>query len=179
VWRNETPASRKAWADAAQIAQRYQDGEWPRRIAADFGCNPGTIARIVVANGVPLKPRGGNKRAPLFPSRRDYSRAYYADNRARMLARNKLNSYGLSPEAYEELHEAQGGRCAICLEPERARNRRGEIQPLAVDHDHATRRVRGLLCAECNIGLGKFRDRPDLLRAAVVYLEWRTPRGED
>lgn len=60
------------------------------------------------------------------------------------------------------LREAQGFRCAICREqPER----------LVVDHCHESDWVRGLLCQSCNQGLGMFRDRPDVMRAAAGYVE--------
>lgn len=72
--------------------------------------------------------------------------------------------YGLSREAYAERLEEQGGVCALCggESPDRA---------LAVDHDHQSNGIRGLLCAACNTGLGAFRDNVALLRAACVYLE--------
>lgn len=61
----------------------------------------------------------------------------------------------------------QGGVCAICKNPEKscARGYR-----LAVDHDHATKQVRGLLCVNCNQGLGHFRDSIPRLQAAIGYL---------
>lgn len=62
----------------------------------------------------------------------------------------------------------QGGVCAICGGTNPSGHR------LAVDHDHETRRVRGLLCHACNAGIGKLRDSPDLLRKAIDYLERKT-----
>lgn len=73
--------------------------------------------------------------------------------------------FGLTLADYEALHLAQGGLCAICQQS-CATGRR-----LAVDHDHATNVVRGLLCYACNVGLGHLRDSPDNLRAAAAYLE--------
>jgi hypothetical protein len=75
-------------------------------------------------------------------------------------------TYGLSLEDYEALLKRQNHRCAICRAPFDASPRR-----LHIDHDHATRRVRGALCFRCNIGLGNFRDDPTLLTAASAYLE--------
>lgn len=51
--------------------------------------------------------------------------------------------YGVTPEQYAKMFELQGGTCAICRRPPRRRR-------LSVDHDHTTKRVRGLLCFTCN-----------------------------
>lgn len=82
--------------------------------------------------------------------------------RSRDTFRERL--YGLSRDDYTVLLERQGGRCALCREPET-----GELA-LAADHDHATGAIRGLLCSRYNNGLGSFRDDPELLRSAVAYL---------
>lgn len=79
----------------------------------------------------------------------------------------KLRRYGLTVEDYEAMLAAQGGRCAICREAPDSRRR----HDLAVDHCHETELVRGLLCHRCNVGLGHFNDRPNLLRAAAEYLD--------
>jgi hypothetical protein len=55
----------------------------------------------------------------------------------------------------------QGGVCALC----------GSGKPEHVDHDHRTKRVRGILCFNCNRGLGKFADDVELMSRAVDYLE--------
>jgi len=74
--------------------------------------------------------------------------------------------YGIKPAEFDALLDSQGGRCAICR-TETAGGKGG----WHVDHDHATGRIRGLLCHGCNIALGYFRDDPDRLRAAMAYLE--------
>jgi hypothetical protein len=76
-----------------------------------------------------------------------------------------LKKYGLTVERFHEMIIAQSGRCAICGEAFTYAQR-----GLNVDHDHDTGRVRGLLCARCNIGLGAFKDRPEILEAALLYL---------
>jgi hypothetical protein len=79
--------------------------------------------------------------------------------------------YGLTVEDYDRLLAEQGGVCAICRQPETRRKRRSstEVVPLAVDHDHDTGVVRGLLCHTCNVRLGHVDDRAWLDRA-LAYL---------
>jgi hypothetical protein len=73
--------------------------------------------------------------------------------------------YGITMVQYEQALEWQGGRCAICLNRPRSRK-------LAVDHDHKTGAVRGLLCSRCNHRmLGAAREDPEVLRRAADYLE--------
>lgn len=73
--------------------------------------------------------------------------------------------YGLTPEAWKGLFEKQQGVCAICKNPE-TQNKR-----ISVDHDHQTGKVRGLLCNNCNRGLGLLKDSLHTLVAAVEYLK--------
>lgn len=85
---------------------------------------------------------------------------------ARSQRKSKLKAkFGITLEEYEALLDAQGGVCAIC---EGGSNGSGTF---AVDHDHRSGKNRKLLCSECNLGLGKFRDSPELLRKAAVYVE--------
>lgn len=80
------------------------------------------------------------------------------DNEVRRFAQ-----YGITPEQFYEMLARQGGRCAICLLP--------FTKEPHIDHDHVTKRVRGLLCSEHNLALGLFKDNPDWLRAAAAYIE--------
>lgn len=78
--------------------------------------------------------------------------------------------YGITPEQYAAMYEAQNGLCAICAQPEKDRDSQGRVKALAVDHCHASGKVRMLLCHSCNTGLGKFRDDTSLLALAIAYL---------
>lgn len=87
-----------------------------------------------------------------------------------------LRVYSLSLDRYDEMLASQSGRCAICG----GRNADGSW--LSVDHDHACcpqkgascgQCIRGLLCGECNLMIGKSCDDPARLRAAADYLEDR------
>lgn len=82
------------------------------------------------------------------------------------------NQYGITLEDYNNLCAAQNGVCAICARPERAISRyTKKAMTLAVDHNHATGKIRGLLCGRCNRGLGMFDDDPARMTAAIKYLE--------
>jgi len=77
----------------------------------------------------------------------------------------RLHEYGLTFEEYSALLDEQEGRCAICRE---------EFEGAPhVDHDHETRKVRGLLCHHCNTGIGLLRN-VKILKQAISYL-----RGEE
>ena len=79
-----------------------------------------------------------------------------------------MKTYGLEAGAYDQLYIEQGGVCAIC------RRATGASKRLAVDHDHETGRVRGLLCSVCNKLVGYFRDSPEAFRRGADYLERST-----
>ena len=81
--------------------------------------------------------------------------------------------YGISPEVYANQFQKQGGCCAIC---KASAESLGET--LAVDHNHATKNVRGLLCANCNRMLGFAADRPRVLRAGANYLIKAEPKRQ-
>ena len=77
--------------------------------------------------------------------------------------KNLWYSYGLTEEVYQELLAAQSNLCAICSEV---------MSNPQIDHDHQVKRggVRGLLCVDCNMGLGLAKETPTTLRNAVGYL---------
>lgn len=83
-----------------------------------------------------------------------------------------LRKYGLTPSEYDQMLNEQGGVCALCDKPETCLGNNGEVKMLAVDHDHDTGDVRGLLCNNCNRAIGLFGDDPELLLKAVAYLKY-------
>ncbi len=107
------------------------------------------------------------------------AKSYYANNhimaRAKMREKGRKGEYlnrrlkqkfGIGLNDYELMHQSQGGKCKLCEREESTKQRR-----LAVDHCHATLKVRALLCHHCNTGLGNFKDNIELLRKAIRYLE--------
>jgi len=90
----------------------------------------------------------------------------HAEQRSLRYHRSSLaRRYGLSISEYTAMFKAQNGRCAICAVDHRLLKRR-----LAVDHDHKTGRVRGLLCSSCNTGLGHFKHSLGVVETALNYL---------
>jgi hypothetical protein len=78
--------------------------------------------------------------------------------------------YGITEEQYQQMLADQGNACAICRTP-------FEGIKVCVDHCHDTKKVRGLLCDGCNVGLGRFKDSPNLLQRAVDYLATGCKKG--
>lgn len=84
---------------------------------------------------------------------------------------NLKTKYGMSLEEYNLMYEQQGGCCAICGIHERDSS--GRWHKLHIDHSHITNKVRGLLCNDCNIGIGYLKDNPEILLNASRYLNER------
>ena len=114
-------------------------------------------------------------------------REYLSNNRDRINARERARRaadptinrkyhlkklYGITPAQFDALLLSQNGKCAICKT-----DAPGGKGAWHVDHCHHTGKVRGLLCHDCNTGIGKLKDSPRLLRDAISYLE--THNGEE
>ena len=97
---------------------------------------------------------------------------YHERNRDKINIKAIARLHSIEVTDYEEMVKAQDNKCAICGKEE-TRMMRGKIMRLCVDHDHETGQIRSLLCHDCNSGLGKFLDSPDLLTMAAIYLmDW-------
>lgn len=85
-----------------------------------------------------------------------------------------LRKFGLTLESFNALVDRYGGKCGIC----RCAEPGGKHDTWHIDHDHRCcpgkrscgRCIRGILCSNCNLGLGHFKDDPEALRAAIAYL---------
>lgn len=113
--------------------------------------------------GRPLDP-ARNARARFCDTRcKQANRIADGRGRTAALKHHYESRYGMTRE---QVDEAAVKGCAICGTTEWP----GRHNRPHVDHDHKTGKVRGVLCSECNTGIGKFRDDPVLLRAAAAYL---------
>lgn len=152
--------------DGRRSRCRECDSEWSR---AYYAANR---ARVLVAQRV---YRAANKEKIQAAER-----AYYMANKERISAHQQIyrvanrekarsnhlqRTYGITLAEYDEMLEAQGGKCAICGKTPEENNRR-----LDVDHNHDTGVVRGLLCNDCNSGIGRFYDNTSFLHRAADYL---------
>lgn len=91
--------------------------------------------------------------------------------RRRARIRSLQLNFNLSVGEYEAILRKQEGKCALCGFIPSGQDTFRKGKSLAVDHDHITGQVRGLLCDLCNRGIGQLHDDPELLRKAADYVE--------
>lgn len=129
-------------------------------------CNLAAKARRNAANPEPARERARRwqRENPERYLENQRKRRQRPEVKLRERAGHLKRKYGITLADYERMLDEQGGCCAICRRPPR------EGSTLHVDHEHATERVRGLLCFTCNNALGDFEDDPAALRAALSYL---------
>jgi hypothetical protein len=154
-----------------EAARRYQR-EWyaknKERVSArnrerarnNYDPEKARLRRIAEADKIKAR-RDANRK-----QNNERSRQWYAANKDRARANARLKKFGLTTGQIDAMRTAQGGACAICRQEFSALPSRHEH----VDHCHATRAIRGLLCHGCNVSLGQFRDDPTILARAIQYL---------
>lgn len=123
-----------------------------------------TNIRPIVTEGKLAKFSG-----PVKPRCTTHAREARKRSRNQRHATMVEKTYGITGEQYWALYEAQGGRCAIC------RWASGKVKRLAVDHDHETGRVLGLLCGRCNVNRG-FYGNESLVRWIEYNLDPPAPK---
>lgn len=100
------------------------------------------------------------------------ARAWAAQNTHRKRNSRLKSEFNITLEEYNILLEKQNGQCAICGKKSTGIQETGKRErSMHVDHNHETGEVRGLLCPQCNFGIGQFKDNPQILRAAADYLD--------
>ena len=92
---------------------------------------------------------------------RIYTKQWRLENREAWDDIQRRTKYGIEPADFKRMKLEQNNLCAVCLED----------KALNVDHDHKTGKVRGLLCGDCNTGLGKLKDNSVNLLRAAAYLK--------
>jgi hypothetical protein len=101
--------------------------------------------------------------------RRAYQKKWRKDNPDKMRLHHRRvllkRKYGLTIEEYETILASQGGGCAICNKKPNC------LRSHPVDHDHDTKRVRGILCINCNIAVGNIYNNPKIATKMAEYLE--------
>lgn len=108
----------------------------------------------------------------LTEKNKEYRKIWYQNNPEKRKAHQKKwcvsNKYRITIDEYREMFVRQDNKCAIC-------GREGEVikgsQSLHVDHCHSTKKVRGLLCRDCNLGIGRMKDDVENLKKAILYLQ--------
>jgi hypothetical protein len=112
------------------------------------------------------RKRDSNKTPEAKAEKRQYMREWCANNKDKIRNADLIRKYGIDRKEYEAILAAQGGVCAICGSADPKGH--GEFH---VDHAHdETKKVRGLLCSNCNFGLGLFKDSVVSLELAIMYL---------
>jgi len=151
----------------SRLAWFYMTGEWPkRRVRFKNGnLDDCRFENLTLFNGI-----GGEFDHKTSEGRKAYLRAYRSKTPLIQKSRALRDSFNLSLDQYSEMLKAQNGVCAICNQPE-THMRNGKLKALAVDHDHKSGAIRGLLCSDCNTGIGKLKDDHKVLQSAIQYLE--------
>ena len=159
VDKEEVTTSRLAWF--------YVHGEWPERRVRFINrdrtdCR---IANLTMFNGI-----GGEYDHKTREGRLAYHKRYRQASPDVVKSQALRTAFGIDLAEYSQMLLGQDGKCAICAQPE-TQMRGGKVKALSVDHNHSTGAIRGLLCSDCNTGIGKLKDDRSVLLAAIRYLD--------
>ena len=134
-----------------------------------------------------------NKKEQVFARQKEYNKKYYANNKEKnniscsewyqnnketVKVFRRFNKHGISSAEYDIMLEEQDNKCKICLTSFADIILKDGRTPIHIDHCHTTNKIRGLLCNLCNVGLGHFKDDPELLIKAADYLKHNGIKNE-
>lgn len=182
--------AKKATPEAMQkVVELYQAGKSLGDIDSELGISPALGLKILRLRGVKTRPKNYCRRTnsdgtlkcsacgESFPPEHFYkSGASHGKNRKSTRCRKCCylvhveRTFMLTKEEFSKMWDAQGGKCTLCGEALEVGARK-----VTVDHCHRSGLVRSLLCPLCNQGLGSFRDNPETLAKALVYLRLHQP----
>lgn len=154
-------------AVTSQIGQSIPELLTVGEVADLLGISTRKVTRLALVGSLPVVKFGPRtlrfteqSLRPFVGKAKELNRLPTVSTR-RVFTPRRSQRHRCTPELYEEMFKAQGGRCLIC-----------DAKPpkLSVDHDHVTGVIRGLLCTNCNAGLGLFIDSERLMRRAIQYL---------
>lgn len=98
---------------------------------------------------------------------RKENNTYRTECKECVIERQRYKKLGICNTEYDKMLTQQRGQCSICL----SKLNSSRYTKFAVDHDHRTGKVRGLLCSSCNMAIGLMKDSPFRLENAVKYLK--------
>ena len=147
---------------AARAAWAMSYGEWPagRVIFVDGDPSNLKLINLCLSNSIESQIE---KRSAYMKAHREAFPDFWKNTHLQ-------RKFGIGLTDYIEMVVERGNKCDICGQPE-TQLRGGKVKALAVDHDHKTGAIRGLLCCDCNQALGKLGDSVDRLKAAIAYLD--------
>lgn len=137
--------------------RRSVSARWLARINADPAKRQAKLAKDLEYRSDPEKRAKARRKA----------KAWRIANPEKAKDAHYRKTFGIKYEEFLSTLKSQGGKCAVCFVL--LKSGRGSDSAY-LDHDHSTDRVRGILCMECNTGLGKFADDPARLESAAAYL---------
>ncbi len=160
------------WARKRGVVPEWKDDFWT--FVRDVGDRPSKKHRLErIDSSQPLGPDNFAWRDWKIPipvksleDRAAYARAYRVLNPEKTKSSELKRMFGITLDDYERILKKQGGVCAICDRKESKKR----FKYLAVDHCHESKNIRGLLCSNCNRGLGLFADSIERLKSATKYL---------
>jgi hypothetical protein len=156
---------------AQRLAWLFVYGEMPDGKITFKDEDPGNcrIENLALNRGI----KGYDSRTP--EGRSAYQKVYRKENRDACRDKDLKKSFGISLADYARMVADQGNKCAIC-DCHETQMRNGFLKALAVDHNHQTGAIRGLLCAACNQAIGKFGEDRDIMLSAIRYLDKHSGR---
>ena len=102
---------------------------------------------------------------------KDKARQRYFKERDLRTSKRLKKDFGITLAEYDAMFAMQNGLCAVCNEPQKIKDKHGNLRRFSVDHDHKTGRVRQLLCGPCNLSIGLVKENVKTLNKMIEYIK--------